>query len=56
MAEQILRNEMYREIHSHNKYLTEEYLNGLSTQAVIRNTHPLYRGKWQFKFDTLLVS
>ena len=51
MAEQQLRNAMYIEIKGMNKYLTDSYLNLLSTKAVIANTHPSYRERWQWLYD-----
>jgi hypothetical protein len=50
---QELRNEMYIAIKIYNKYMTDSYLNNLSTKAVIGQTSPLYREKWQDKFDKL---
>ena len=51
MDEQIIRNEIYKEILSQNRYLTESYLNLLSTKAVIGLTHPLYRDSWRGIID-----
>lgn len=53
MNEQKLRNKMASKISGYNKFLDASYINGLSTQAVINNTHPLSREKYQDAFDKL---
>lgn len=50
---QELRNQMYTAIKSYNSLMTDSYLNGLSTKAVISQTHPIYRDEWQVKFDKI---
>lgn len=54
MDEQKFRNEMYSAIKAQNRYVTESYLNLLSTRAVIANTHPLYRARYLEKYERML--
>lgn len=51
--EKALRLEMYRSAMSMNKVLTEDYMDNLSTKAVIGLTNPLYRDQWQRKLDII---
>lgn len=51
--EKKLREKMYHEIIGQNKNMTSEYLNGLSTQAVINNTNPMNRGLYQEEYNNI---
>ena len=52
-AIQQLRNEMFADIKTINRYMTGVYLDTLSTEAIIGLTHPIYRSDWQDKFDEI---
>lgn len=54
MTEKEFREEMKVRIKAMNKVLTDDYLDGLSTKAILGLTHPAYREKWQSKYDKIM--
>ena len=50
-----IREDLYKHIHSHNKVLNREYLASLDIEALLCNTHPLYR-EWYEKLIKPLIN
>lgn len=51
--EQSLRKDMYKAAKGMNKYITDEYMDNLSTQSIVGLTSPLYRAEWQRKLNNI---